>query len=599
MKKVAKYYASEHASLHMLINALETDKSCHDELALATSSYKMADLEKAYHNACELVRYVELNRDGFRKIVKKWDKVIGEHNLEKFLETLEQQPFAGKTAHLEKERVEALCSVETLMLLQQKEQHLEEVAISGAARVRWKRLASCIGLLVAVALCPVFTGHARRCFCLLVFVTSLWISAAFPYFATALLIPPLAVFFRVYPDPEDPSRDMPPTEVANHLLGSLIDHTSILLLGGFALSAAVSRFQLEVYMASKLEQYLGHAPRLFILGVMFLGLFLSMWIGNTTAPVLCTAVLLPVIHDFSPDSPFAKVLLMGVAFACNLGGMTSPIASPQNVISMMYMRQSGYPITFGRWMAICVPFCVISLVICWLILLYLYNPQDARRIPRIPYKAKFSFTHGAVVVLSALTVLGWATFYFTQNVFGDLGIIALLFTGVVFGSGILTQTDFNAFPWHMLFLLGGGHVLGDAIQGSGLLCQSVDMLLPVIPRRHMFRLTVLLTCFVALLTTFVSHTVGALVMMPIIVQVCKKVPYPQIPVLCCTLAISGAMLLPFSSFPNINSLMVVDDFKKPYLVVADFLKGGLPCTIVVTLLIVTLGYGLAYAFIAQ
>lgn len=58
------------------------------------------------------------------------------------------------------------------------------------------------------------------------------------------------------------------------------------------------------------------------------------------------------------------------------------------------------------------------------------------------------------------TVLGWATFYFTQNVFGDLGIIALLFTGVVFGSGILTQTDFNAFPWHMLFLLGGGHVLG-------------------------------------------------------------------------------------------------------------------------------------------
>ncbi len=46
------------------------------------------------------------------------------------------------------------------------------------------------------------------------------------------------------------------------------------------------------------------------------------------------------------------------------------------------------------------------------------------------------------------------------SVFGDLGIIALLFIGVVFGSGILTQTDFNAFPWHMLFLLGGGHVLG-------------------------------------------------------------------------------------------------------------------------------------------
>lgn len=42
----------------------------------------------------------------------------------------------------------------------------------------------------------------------------------------------------------------------------------------------------------------------------------------------------------------------------------------------------------------------------------------------------------------------------------------------VFGSGLLTQNDFNAFPWHMLFLLGGGHVLGVSVdfrsQGGGL-----------------------------------------------------------------------------------------------------------------------------------
>jgi len=594
MRKVSKHFASEHASVHVAVAALHDDQSSHDQLTLATRTIDMVALEKAYHDACELVRYAELNKEGFRKIVKKWDKVIGEHTMEQFVVNLEQQNFAGPAAKAEKERVEALCSLEILVALQRKEQHLEDVATQGTLRVRWKRVGISLVLLGLAACVPLFQGHARRCFCLLVFVTSLWISAAFPYFATALMIPPLVVFFRVYPNPTHPELDKEASQVATQVLGSLIDHTSVLLLGGFALSAAFSRFQLEVWMASKLQQSLGKQPRLFVLGVMFLGLFLSMWIGNTTAPVLCTAVLLPVVHDFGPDSAFARVLLIGVAFGCNLGGMTSPIASPQNVIGMMYMQQSGHPMTFGTWMAICVPFCVVGLVVCWLLLLFLFDPRDARRIPKIPYKAEFTFAHGAVVAASALTVLGWATFYFTQNVFGDLGIIALLFIGVVFGSGLLTQNDFNAFPWHMLFLLGGGHVLGDAIQQSGLLGQGIDLLLPIIPHRNMFRLTVVLVLFIACVTTFVSHTVAALVMMPLIVQLSNKVQCPQVPVICCTMAISGAMMLPFSSFPNINSLMVVDDFKKPYLKVGDFVYAGLPCTVVVTAMIITLGYALAY-----
>jgi hypothetical protein len=30
-------------------------------------------------------------------------------------------------------------------------------------------------------------------------------------------------------------------------------------------------------------------------------------------------------------------------------------------------------------------------------------------------------------------------------------------------------------------------------------------------------------------------------------------------------SVSAAMALPFSSFPNVNSLLIVDDFQKPYL----------------------------------
>jgi phosphate transporter len=52
------------------------------------------------------------------------------------------------------------------------------------------------------------------------------------------------------------------------------------------------------------------------------------------------------------------------------------------------------------------------------------------------------------------------------------------------------------------------------------------------------------------------------------------------------------MGLPFSSFPNVNSLLIVDDFQRPYLSVQDFMKSGMLLTGIAILLIGTLGYGL-------
>lgn len=52
--------------------------------------------------------------------------------------------------------------------------------------------------------------------------------------------------------------------------------------------------------------------------------------------------------------------------------------------------------------------------------------------------------------------------------------------------------------------------------------------------------------------------------------------------------VSGAMALPFSSFPNVNSLLMVDDFRKSYLTTSDFVLTGLPLSILTMLLISTL-----------
>ena len=62
---------------------------------------------------------------------------------------------------------------------------------------------------------------------------------------------------------------------------SRFDHVVFLVLGGFSISAAFSSScELEVIIAGRLQSWFGKQPKLFMLSIMFLGLFLSMWISN-------------------------------------------------------------------------------------------------------------------------------------------------------------------------------------------------------------------------------------------------------------------------------------------------------------------------------
>jgi phosphate transporter len=84
--------------------------------------------------------------------------------------------------------------------------------------------------------------------------------------------------------------------------------------------------------------------------------------------------------------------------------------------------------------------------------------------------------------------------------------------------------------------------------------------------------------------------------MPIIASIGMTLEIPQALAIGSAFAVSAAMGLPFSSFPNVNSLLIVDDFQKPYLSVQDFLKTGLLLSGLTVLLIATLGYVLINMF---
>jgi phosphate transporter len=96
-----------------------------------------------------------------------------------------------------------------------------------------------------------------------------------------------------------------------------------------------------------------------------------------------------------------------------------------------------------------------------------------------------------------------------------------------------------------------------------------------------------------LLTSFISHTVASIVVMPLVASIGASLGEPLSVVFCCVLAVSAAMALPMSSFPNVNSLLAEDDYGATYLTPRDFVRAGLPASIAVGALIAVLGYPLA------
>ncbi|CAH0482525.1 unnamed protein product [Peronospora belbahrii] len=559
-----------------------------------------AALQDIYDTLVDLRTFVQINHSGFRKIVKKFDKTVKSHTQEAFMKRLTNERFYVSTDIDELlDRVFRLTSKDKLEAgnMERRIQRMQGDQNSLLRKVKVVPFCISVALfvfLLLVRITPKGEDVQQRCLAMLVFITTLWVTEALPYFATALLVPPLVVFLHILNDKADPDTLLTAKESAKEVMSMLVNHTTILIMGGYSISAAFAKCQIELYIAAFLQRQFKKSPNLFLLAIMLMGLFLSMWISNHTAPVLCVSVLLPIIRDFPTNSTYVKTLLIGLAFACNLGGMMTPISSLQNTLAVSFLEKAGYTITFGQWMAIAVPFCTVSTIMCWLFLLWVMDPRDATCIPQIVYdqKQKISTLHVVVISMTLLTIFLWASFSVTSTTFGDLGIISMIFMFIMFGTGMLSQFDFNSFSWHILFLIGGGNVLGDAVHRSGLLDTLSKSVIHALPSKDVWMVTVSLCSLVVCITTFVSHTVASIILLPIIVQMAIQIGHPHIPVICCALAISAAMALPFSSFPNINSLLVLDDHGQQYLKVKDFLRVGVTFSLVTMALIVTLGYGL-------
>lgn len=616
-------------------------------------------LVNMYVSLCELRSYSQLNKTGFSKALKKFDKTLNCSLRARYLENTLSKAyvFSHETeVHLDdkvNEAVELYARIATdgdvKLAATELRLHLREhvvwerntvwrdmigmerkahAAAIGANKGKIKLQgeesfsstqtdfvkilgvdvpaflisASAIKLLIITAIfvtllaLPILESvEQNRCLAVVIAASLLWATEAMPLFTTSLLIPFLVISLRIPCNSDGTPMTAP--EASKFIFSQMWSSVIMLLLGGFTLAAALSKFHIAKMLATAILSRAGTNPKVVLLTLMFVAAFLSMWISNVAAPVLCYSIAQPLLRTIPKGSPFAKAIVLGIALASNIGGMASPIASPQNIIALENMDPAP---SWVQWFAISIPVCLLSIILIWIVLVLTFSPGKGVKVT-VPIRVvddKFTFKQYFICGVTFLTIISWCVSHQLEPYIGEMGVLALIPIVIFFGTGLLTAEDFNNFLWTIIALAMGGIALGKAVSSSGLLSTLAHGIeTRIIHGMGLFGVMSVFGLMMLIVATFVSHTVAALIILPLVQSIGLRMedPHPRLLVMSAALLCSGAMGLPTSGFPNVTAICMTDEVGRPYLTVGNFISRGVPSSLLAYAIIITLGYLLMYS----
>ena len=383
-----------------------------------------------------------------------------------------------------------------------------------------------------------------------------WITEAIPLAATALI--PVALF--------------PLMGVADgeSIARSYMNTTILLFLGGFLLALAMERWNLHRRIALRIILLFGGRPASLVLGFMVAAGLLSMWISNTATAVMMLPMALAIVRRVEKEhGPWegTKPLLLGIAYACSIGGVATLIGTPPNLILRRTLSTifPAAPVPgFGQWFIFGLPFSVLLLFGAWFLLTrLLFNLRRATALDnnelRREYRAlgrasieertvlfvfgltALAWIFRSPIEIGALRIAGWASLL-PGGAMVDDGVVAMIASVILFvmparrdrngRRGFLLEADvFAQVPWGIILLFGGGFALAKAFGDSGLARALVNRFAELpLPG---WALVAAITAGMNFLTELTSNTASTQMVLP--------------PV---TLSASMAFMMPVATPPN-------------------------------------------------
>jgi len=426
-----------------------------------------------------------------------------------------------------------------------------------------------------------------------------WMSEAAPMAVTALLpiilFPVLGIF----------SLKEATTPYASPII--------FLFMGGFLIALGLEEHGLHKRIALRLIKITGTSSNGIILGFMIATAFLSMWISNTATTIMMLPIALSVINLVKHDSldakgfnHFAIALMLGIAYAANIGGVATIIGTPPNVVFVGYAQELLHiDIGFADWMMIGVPISAVLLLLTYLMLTKVLHKNDLGEMSNaevliqkeLSALGNWKKEEKIVALIFGLTAMMWI---FKEPINSILGVSLLNDTVTAMIGGVFMfiipvsikektmLLDWKAtqrLPWGILLLFGGGMTLAKAMETTGL----VNLIAEVISQNQFSALLIFLLLITAMLflTELMSNVALATIFIPIVMAIADGANInPLLLSIPVAMAASCAFMMPISTPPN----AIV--FSSGYIKITQMVRVGIWLNIISVLVLLIAAFSL-------
>ena len=387
-----------------------------------------------------------------------------------------------------------------------------------------------------------------------------WITEAIPIYATALV--PI-VFFPMLGVTSIADATTP---YANPII--------YLFMGGFFLALGMERWKLHRRIALTIVSKSGVKPTSIILGFTIASASLSMFVSNTATAIMMLPIAMSVFELAENTDPnerknFEIVLILSIAYGCNIGGIGTLIGTPPNAFLAAFFQENyGVEISFLDWMLVGVPVLLVSLPLMFLLLTRVIYPIHMPELKgghafietELAKMGSMSTQEIRVGIIFLLTALLWIFRpLLDEKIPGmsdaGIAIIAALLLFMMPSSDedqpfLLTWEDTKKMPWGVLILFGGGLSMASAISSTGLAVWIGDSL-SVLQGWPVLLLVVIVTTMMIFLTELTSNTASTAAFLPILVSLAYGIgENPLLLAVPAVIAASCAFMLPVATPPN-------------------------------------------------
>lgn len=387
-----------------------------------------------------------------------------------------------------------------------------------------------------------------------------WITEAIPISATALVPMVLFPVLGVGTISESTS------PYANPLI--------FLFMGGFVIALAMEKWALHKRIALRIVSMVGVKPTSIIIGFIIASAFLSMWVSNTATAIMMLPIAVSILelvkHDDGKERlNFEIVLVLSIAYACNIGGMATLIGTPPNALFAGFVNENyGLEIGFLEWMMVGIPIVLISLPLMYLILTKWIYPIKLDVLPggkelierQVNSLGSLSSQEKKVAIVFVSAALLWMFRPLVANVIpgvSDTGIaiaaaLALFIIPAEKRStdGLLIWSDTKRLPWGVLVLFGGGLSMASAISRTGL-ADWIGSGIGALNTWPVLLILIIVIALIVFLTEMTSNTASTAAFLPIIASVAIGLgENPLLLAIPTVLGASCAFMLPVATPPN-------------------------------------------------